>query len=122
MLHSGDKIKLVKQIGNFDHVGEVFDVTNVSEEGFISFKSYMGIGTMTFLEFAGYFEQVKDSEWTDWIRLEEDVSAYKTDGKTVVVRYNGYIGKANCCETDTFDLDVGIEIALCRAKIKYLSV
>ena len=37
--------------------------------------------------------------------------------KTVVVNLNGYEGVAKCCETDTFNLQTGIELALERAKV-----
>ena len=37
--------------------------------------------------------------------------------KTVVVNLNGYEGVAKCCETDTFNLQTGIELALERARI-----
>ncbi|MEG1725568.1 MAG: hypothetical protein RR313_09260 [Anaerovoracaceae bacterium] len=67
-----------------------------------------------------YFEQLKNIEWTDWIDLEEDGSDYKTDGKTIIARYNGHLGEATCSEVDGFSLKVGVAIALGRAKIKYL--
>ena len=37
--------------------------------------------------------------------------------KTVTVNLNGYEGSAKCCDTDTFNLQTGIELALERAKI-----
>lgn len=37
--------------------------------------------------------------------------------KTVTVNLNGYEGVAKCCETDTFNLQTGIELALERAKV-----
>ena len=37
--------------------------------------------------------------------------------KTVVVNLNGYEGIAKCCETDTFNLQTGIELALERARV-----
>ena len=37
--------------------------------------------------------------------------------KTVVVNLNGYEGVAKCCETDTFNLQTGIELALERARV-----
>jgi hypothetical protein len=36
--------------------------------------------------------------------------------KTVTVNLNGYEGVAKCCDTDTFNLQTGIELALERAK------
>jgi hypothetical protein len=37
--------------------------------------------------------------------------------KTVIVNLNGYEGVAKCCETDTFNLQTGIELALERARV-----
>lgn len=39
------------------------------------------------------------------------------DNKTVTVNLNGYKGVAKCCDTDTFNLQTGIELALERAKV-----
>lgn len=39
-----------------------------------------------------------------------------TDARTVTVNYKGYIGVAKCCPTDQFDLNVGVELAVERAK------
>lgn len=38
--------------------------------------------------------------------------------RTVTVDYEGYRGTARCCPTDTFNLTVGMELALERAKNK----
>jgi hypothetical protein len=37
--------------------------------------------------------------------------------RSVTVEYKGYKGTARCCPTDTFDLTVGTELALERAKV-----
>lgn len=37
--------------------------------------------------------------------------------RTVSVMLNGYKGTARCCPTDTFDLTIGTELALERAKV-----
>ena len=34
----GDKIKLKKKIGTFGHIGAICEVTDVSEDGIISFR------------------------------------------------------------------------------------
>lgn len=39
------------------------------------------------------------------------------DNKTITVNLNGYKGVAKCCDTDTFNLQTGIELALERARI-----
>lgn len=37
--------------------------------------------------------------------------------KTITVDLNGYKGTAKCCDTDTFNLQTGIELALERARV-----
>ncbi len=37
--------------------------------------------------------------------------------KTIIVNLDGYEGVSKCCETDTFNLQTGIELALERAKV-----
>lgn len=39
------------------------------------------------------------------------------DDKTITVNLNGYKGVAKCCDTDTFNLQTGIELALERARV-----
>ena len=39
------------------------------------------------------------------------------DNKTITVNLNGYKGIAKCCDTDTFNLQTGIELALERARV-----
>ena len=39
------------------------------------------------------------------------------DNKTITVNLNGYKGVAKCCDTDTFNLQTGIELALERARV-----
>ena len=42
--------------------------------------------------------------------------AINEKSKTITVNLNGYEGVAKCCDTDTFNLQTGIELALERAK------
>lgn len=39
--------------------------------------------------------------------------------RTVTVNYEGSIGVAKCCPTDTFDLTTGVELALERARVAH---
>ena len=38
MITKGNEIRLIKPMGVFDNIGEVCEVTDVSEDGVISFK------------------------------------------------------------------------------------
>ncbi len=59
----GDEIRLVAPVGIFDNIGEVCKVTNVSEDGIISFKfGGCHLGCMSYNEFEKYFEFVEREE------------------------------------------------------------
>lgn len=60
MITKGNEIRLIKPMGVFDNIGEVCEVTDVSEDGVISFK-FGGhhLGCMSYNEFEKYFELVK---------------------------------------------------------------
>lgn len=58
-IKQGDKIRLVKAMGIFDNIGEVCEVTEVTEEGLIYFKfGYHHLGCMSGDELDTYFELV----------------------------------------------------------------
>lgn len=57
----GDLIRLVKPIGIFDNIGEICEVTDVSEDGVISFRfGGSHLGCMSYNEFEKYFELVDE--------------------------------------------------------------
>lgn len=63
MITKGSRIKLVKPMGVFDKIGEVCEVTDVSEDGIISFKfNGSHLGCMSHNEFEKYFELVEDKK------------------------------------------------------------
>ena len=122
MIIKGDKIKLAHKIGNFDKVGDVFEVTGV-DNGVVSFKCNYGTGCMSYDEFEKYFEKVKPvikKPWTDWKSIRsgersEDgrniIIQVRENGKKVQVRGCGYKAEATCCAEDTFDFNKGFELA-----------
>lgn len=60
MIIKGNKIRLIKPMGVFDNIGEICEVTDVSESGVISFKfGGCHMGCMSFNEFEKYFELVE---------------------------------------------------------------
>ena len=60
MITKGNEIRLIKPMGVFDNIGEVCEVTDVSEDGVISFKfGDCHLGCMSYNEFEKYFELVK---------------------------------------------------------------
>lgn len=42
MLIKGNKIKMIKAIGDFNKVGDIFEVTNISNDGSITIKAPYG--------------------------------------------------------------------------------
>lgn len=60
MIVKGNEIRLVNPMGIFDNIGEVCEVTGVSEDGVISFKfGGCHLGCMSYNEFEKYFELVE---------------------------------------------------------------
>lgn len=60
MITKGNEIRLIKPIGVFDNIGEVCEVTDISEDGVISFKfGGCHLGCMSYNEFEKYFELVE---------------------------------------------------------------
>ena len=60
MITKGNEIRLIKPMGVFDNIGEVCEVTDVSEDGVISFKfGDCHLGCMSYNEFEKYFELVE---------------------------------------------------------------
>lgn len=138
MIIKGDKIKLAQKIGNFDKVGDVFEVTGV-DNGVVSFKCNYGTGCMSYDEFEKYFEKVKPvvkKPWTDWKEVyggytylnpfedgEEYIDfpiAYRTNGKKIQVKSNGYKAESTCCNGDIFDFDTGYELVRRRLIAKLI--
>ena len=134
----GDKIKLVKKMGMFDNIGEICEVINVDENGFISFrfgKNGMHLGCMSYNEFEKHFELVQETkrEWTSWKIRElhyddlhgyhiSDVMLYRHNGKKVQIKcfYDEILIKAeaSCHSEDKFNLYKGLKLAKYRLLVK----
>ena len=62
----GDLIGLVKPMGVFDNIGEICEITDVSEDGVISFRfGGSHLGCMSYNEFEKYFELVEEETIED---------------------------------------------------------
>lgn len=145
MITKGNKIKLIKPMGVFDNIGEICEVTNVTEDGGISFRfGGCHLGCMSYSEYEKYFEPYEPSpkkrEWTGWTKI---VISYcdlfdvgkmrnaevRNNGKTTQIRTKlnsddkTYIkAESNCSPTDEFDFLTGVELAKYRLKIKLLQI
>lgn len=131
----GDKIRLVKPIGAFTNVGEICEVTDVTEGGVISFRfGAVHLGCMSYDEYEKYFERVelpKKREWSKW--KNEKISfydmndrlitidiLYRDNEKKIQVKHDNCRAESTCNKVDTFDFNKGFELATKRLIVKYL--
>ena len=118
MLSIGDKIKMITNVGKFNMVGEVFEITSLPDNEIHFFHKDWGFGYMSEDEFEKHFEKVEIKQWTDWIETKDGFS-YKTDNtKYVRLRKDGYEVKSSCHPCDTFNLAKGIAVCLQKVKDK----
>ena len=144
----GDKIKLVKPMGVFTNVGEVCEVTDIKEDGVICFRfGGVHLGCMSYDEYEKYFEQVEEKskrKWGKWRKCGYQINVeysyglehsivddrigvieYRTNKKRVQVRAcikdKTVKASSTCCDEDTFDFRVGVELALKRLFPKILA-
>lgn len=76
MITKGNEIRLIKPMGVFDNIGEVCEVTDVSEDGVISFKfGGCHLGCMSYNEFEKYFELVENEVSEEEINEDADSMA-----------------------------------------------
>lgn len=76
MIIKGNEIRLIKPMGVFDNIGEVCEVTDVSEDGVISFKfGGCHLGCMSYNEFEKYFELVEKETSEEEINEDTDSMA-----------------------------------------------
>lgn len=76
MITKGNEIRLIKPMGVFDNIGEVCEVTDVSEDGVISFKfGGCHLGCMSYNEFEKYFELVEKEVSEEEINEDTDSMA-----------------------------------------------
>lgn len=74
MLIQRSKIKLIKPMGIFDNIGEICEVTDVSEDGVISFRfGGSHLGCMSYNEFEKYFELVEEETIEDDETDDEEI-------------------------------------------------
>jgi len=121
MLKCGNKIKMVKQIGQCDLIGETLIVTNVdAKEELLSFElppteeeikgdnPLCGVGTMDFDTYKKHFVWVRD--WTPWTEQEYNHFTRTDNEKYVQLKANGIRVEASCHPSDTFDFHVGVAV------------
>lgn len=139
MIIKGDKIKLVKEIGNLVKVGDEFTVTGV-DNGVITFTSEYGEGVMSYDEFEKHFESNPKHSWSQWLKIgsmfynilserNEIINIeYRHDSdRRVQIRMkvdpndDKYIrSEANCHKEDDFNFNIGYQLARARLYVKWM--
>ena len=137
----GDKIRLKSKMGVFDNIGEICEVTDISDDGSIYFKFGNGrhLGCMSFNEYKKYFELVEEKEsskrtWSKWKPYHSqfyDQDGYNIDldtfvrgnGKRVQIKLadESLKASATCRNDDEFSFEKGLDLAERRLIVKYLS-
>ena len=128
---AGDKIKLIKRLGILNNIGSVYEVSRVTDKGFV-FKSETTNGYLTLDDFKDYFELVTSEEpkkpirpWSNWERdtlwklnypyRQELYVEKRNNGQRVQLRtlyHDKYVtASASCSPIDKFDEDVGLFLA-----------
>lgn len=140
MLYKGDKITMRKPIGNFDHVGELLEVTEVRDNGDFCYMTENGKveGIASQEMFDKYFEmydkpkkpEVSDvdtgfmwravtSDVIDAIIEDSEISIATAFDKCTIVACrlpNGFVivESAACVDPDNYDEEIGVEACMER--------
>lgn len=121
----GDKVMLTTCFERYSKVGEVYEIGNIVENGFIirDTHSKIAVGCINFNDFFLCFSKLEDRSWTDWAVAtyngdgEDVLIQYRTNGKRVEVKAFGCKRVASCMPDDKFNLSKGIYIAFLRCKL-----
>lgn len=117
MLNVGDKIKMITQVGKFDMVNEIFEITNIYENEIHFVHKDWGFGYMTEDEFEKHFIKIESSKtWTEWTETKSGFMFRTDNEKYVEVKKNGITTKSSCHPCDKFSVAKGV--AICLEKIK----
>ena len=132
MLNNGDKLVVVKTVAPFLKEGDIAKVTNVTDDGIISFAfgdNFMHMGVMNNAELEAHFEKMEEVVETPTITeeyIEEIMENSEFDVRTVFNKCtvvtcrlpNGFVVSdyAACVDPKNYDENMGIEI--CHERIK----
>ena len=131
MLNNGDKLVVTKTVAHFLKEGDVVKVTDVSNDGIISFAfgdNFMHMGVMNAAECESHFEKVEEKpeipviteEYIAEIMDNSEFEITTVFGKCTVVVCrlpNGFVitESSACVNPENYDEDTGAEI--CFGKI-----
>lgn len=128
----GDKVVLTKEHAKLNHVGETYEIGDITGTSVIirNPKNKVAVAAFGVDEFYEYFSACLVG-WTPWTAIliavtEGDfdrkvMGSYRTNGKKVQVKiHHKYKGESCCSKYDDFSLYIGVNIAMCRAYKKYI--
>ena len=130
ILTAGMQITLIKPYNNkLSMVGREYEIGNITNDHVVirNKKDKVAVTAVDMDCFDEYFSVEHSRAFTDWTKISMPLTnncvVYKTNGKKVIVKIEGFEGKsfkasASCHEQDDFNLYFGIKMAYFRAKIK----
>lgn len=132
MLNNGDKLVVTKTVAPFLKEGDVVKVTNVTDDGIISFAfgdNFMHMGVMNNAELEAHFKKMEEVAETPTITeeyIEEIMENSEFDVRTVFDKCtvvtcrlpSGFVisDYAACVDPKNYDENMGVEI--CHERIK----
>lgn len=122
----GDKVVLVKEFDKLKMVGKEYEVANITETSIVlrDAKTKTAVAAIEIDKFDEFFKKTEEfSKWTDWttfVTEGEVVGFYRTNGRKVEVKWNGYKSAAYCSKLDEFNLYFGLTLAYKRTIVKFL--
>lgn len=135
MLKSGDKLVVVKKVASFLDEGDVVNVTNVTEDGVISFAfgdDFVHMGVMSNGEFENHFKKLEDIKMAPPAITEEsigeimessDFEVFTSFDKCTIVSCrlpNGFVvtESSACVSPEGYNEELGTNICLDKIKDK----
>lgn len=128
MLNIGDKLVITKKVAPFLDDGEIVKVTNVTDDGIISFafgEGFVHMGVMNTAEFENYFKKVEekakveiptiDEEYIAEIMENSEFEVHTVFDKCTVVSCrlpNGFVitESSACVSPENYDAELAEEI------------
>lgn len=118
----GMKVKQIKELGyeQFDRLGREFEVKEVKENVIMCSNGSIGFG-ISRNEFFEYFEAIPEpANNVTFVEVKDGIRTIRNGKVTVVILPNGTKGVSKCMEEDTYDAQIGYEIAYRKAIVKKL--
>jgi hypothetical protein len=119
-----EQVEVIDEYG-FNYVGEEFEITKVTEAVVMCKGAGVGFGIER-EKFSSYFKlihenkNINDEYYTESTDVKVD-KVIQSGVATVVILSDGSKGISKCLPEDTYDQELGYQIALTKAQIKSLT-